>query len=163
MPPEDFPPPRFAERDFAAEPDFLPRLDFPPLDFFPREALPFVFPLFDFVRADGFERLALFPVGRFAPPRDFENVDDFLRAGALLDACLALAATALTAFLTCGAAELLALAARPASAPSTPPTTAPTGPARLPKTAPVAAPAACFEMGGISMLSDDEPDVSVEF
>jgi hypothetical protein len=72
-----------------------------------------------------------------------------------------LAATALTAFLAGAAVDFLP-AARPASAPMTPPTTAPTGPATLPKTAPVAAPAACFEIGGISMFSEDEPEVSVD-
>jgi len=51
-------------------------------------------------------------------------------------------------------------AARPANAPITPPTTAPTGPATLPRTAPAAIPAVCFEIGGISMLSDDEPALS---
>jgi len=47
-------------------------------------------------------------------------------------------------------------AARPANAPITPPTTAPTGPATLPRTAPAAKPAVCFEIGGISILSDDD-------
>jgi hypothetical protein len=74
----------------------------------------------------------------------------------------ALAATALTAFLAGGAAELAEAAARPTNAPITPPTTAPTGPATLPRTAPVAAPAVCFEIGGISIFSDDELDVSVD-
>ncbi|HWM25937.1 MAG TPA: hypothetical protein VNP98_14040 [Chthoniobacterales bacterium] len=84
--------------------------------------------------------------------------EDFL---ALFDDALALAATALTAFLAAGAADLLP-AARPASAPITPPTTAPTGPATLPRTAPVAAPAVCFEIGGISIFSEDEADGSVD-
>ncbi len=50
------------------------------------------------------------------------------------------------------------LAAFPAMAPITPPTTAPTGPATLPMTAPVAAPAACFEMGGMEIVSEEEGD-----
>jgi len=53
-------------------------------------------------------------------------------------------------------ADLGALAARPAIAPITPPTTAPNGPPKLPSTAPAAAPATGLEMGGISMLSDDD-------
>jgi hypothetical protein len=170
LPRDDFPPLRFAERAFDFPADFfprpLPRLDFPPLDFFPREAVPFAFLPFDFARAGAFfELLALFLAARFAPPRFFEADDAFLvRAfDALLAGRLALAATARTAFLTFGAAALLELAARPASAPSTPPTTAPTGPATLPSTAPVAAPAVCFEIGGISMFSEVEPALSVDF
>jgi hypothetical protein len=100
--------------------------------------LPLLRPFFG--RAEGFL------LARFAPP--------------FFEAAFALAATALTAFLAGAAGEVPAAAARPAKAPITPPTTAPTGPATLPKTAPVAAPAVCFEMGGISMFSDDEPDVS---
>lgn len=46
-------------------------------------------------------------------------------------------------------------AARPTKAPIAPPTTAPIGPATLPTSAPAAKPAVCFEMGGISMFSDD--------
>jgi hypothetical protein len=94
-------------------------------------------------------------------PRVFDAAADFLLRG--FATALAFTATFLTAFLTAflaaGAAERDA-AARPAMAPSTPPTTAPTGPATLPRTSPAAAPAVCFEMGGISMFSDDEPDVS---
>jgi hypothetical protein len=94
-------------------------------------------------------------------PRLFDAAKDFLLRG--FATALAFTATFLTAFLTAflaaGAAEREA-AARPAIAPSTPPTTAPTGPAMLPRTAPAAAPAVCLEMGGISMFSDDEPDVS---
>jgi len=95
-------------------------------------------------------------------PRFFDAVEDFLPRGfaaALFATAFAFAAAFLTAFLAAGAAEREA-AARPAIAPSTPPTTAPTGPAMLPRTAPAAAPAVCLEMGGISMFSDDEPDVS---
>jgi len=87
-----------------------------------------------------------FALRRFAPP--------------LFATALALTATFLTAFLAAGAAELEEAAARPAIAPSRPPTTAPTGPATLPRTAPAAAPTVCFEIGGISMFSDDEPEVS---
>ena len=96
-------------------------------------------------------------------PRFFDAAEGFLLrrfALPLFDTAFALAATALTAFLAGGAAELGELAARPAIAPITPPTTAPTGPATLPRTAPAAAPAVCLEIGGISMFSDDEPDVS---
>ncbi len=109
--------------------------------------------------ADGFA-LELFFAGRFAAgfARVFEGFLALLFDGAF---ALALAATALTAFLTFGAADLLE-AARPANAPITPPTTAPTGPATLPRTAPVAAPAVCFEIGGISIFSEDEADESVD-
>jgi hypothetical protein len=103
-------------------------------------------------------RLTLFP-------RFFDAAKGFLLrrfALPLFDTAFALAATALTAFLADGTAELAEAAARPASAPITPPTTAPTGPATLPRTAPVAAPTVCFEIGGMSMFSDDEPDVSVD-
>jgi hypothetical protein len=98
-------------------------------------------------------------------PRFFDAAKGFLLrrfALPLFDTAFALAATALTAFLADGTAELAEAAARPASAPITPPTTAPTGPATLPRTAPVAAPTVCFEIGGMSMFSDDEPDVSVD-
>jgi len=107
----------------------------------------------------------LFFAGRLPLVRAFfEAAEGLLAAGfavAFFAAAFALVATAFTTFLAGAAVDLLA-AARPASAPITPPTTAPTGPATLPKTAPVAAPAVCFEMGGISMFSDDEPDVSVD-
>jgi hypothetical protein len=95
-------------------------------------------------------------------PRFFDAAEDFsLRdfAPVLFATAFAFAATFLIAFLAAGAPEREA-AARPAIAPSTPPTTAPTGPATLPRTAPAAAPTVCFEIGGISMFSDDEPDVS---
>jgi hypothetical protein len=98
-------------------------------------------------------------------PRFFDATEGFLLrrfALPLFDTAFALAATPLTAFLAGGAVELAEAAARPASAPITPPTTAPIGPATLPRTAPVAAPTVCFEIGGISMFSDDEPDVSVD-
>ena len=55
------------------------------------------------------------------------------------------------------------LADLPAIAPITPPTTVPIGPAMLPITAPAAAPAACLEIVGIWMFSDDldsPPDCS---
>ena len=117
--------------------------------------------------AFAFAVLPLFFAVRLPPfPRFFDAAEGFLLrrfALPLFDTAFALAATALTAFLAGGAAELAEAAARPASAPITPPTTAPTGPATLPRTAPAAAPAVCFEIGGISMFSDDEPDVSVDF
>jgi len=124
-------------------------------DFFafaPRAGLRLVDEAFAFVVFPLFfaERLVLFP-------RFFDAAEDFLLRG--FATALAFAATFLTAFLAAGAAEREA-AARPAIAPSTPPTTAPTGPAMLPRTAPAAAPAVCLEMGGISMFSDDDPDVS---
>jgi hypothetical protein len=156
-----FVPPLFRAPDaFFAFPfeDFFAPFD---LDFvdLPPEDLAFDFPrLADLLlAADGFA-LELFFAGRFAAgfARFFEG---FLAL--LFDGALALAATALTAFLAAGAAELLP-AARPASAPITPPTTAPTGPATLPRTAPVAAPAVCFEIGGISIFSEDEADGSVD-
>ncbi|MEP6698749.1 MAG: hypothetical protein ABJB09_03375 [Verrucomicrobiota bacterium] len=66
--------------------------------------------------------------------------------------------TALFAGFTTRALALREPAARPAIAPITPPITAPTGPATLPITAPVAAPAVCFDIGGISIFSEeDEP------
>ena len=127
-------------------------------------ALPLFFavrlPLFFAVRLPLFftDFLTLFP-------RFFGAAEGFLLrlfAVPLFDGAFALAATALTAFFAGGGAELAEAAARPAIAPITPPTTAPTGPATLPRTAPVAIPAVCFEIGGISMFSDDEPDVSVD-
>ena len=121
----------------------LARRDAPAFDF-PRFAdLPFVEPRRDDL---AFELLPPFFVARLAP----------LFFGA------AFAPAFLTAFRTLGVTELLAPAARPAIAPMAPPTTAPTGPATLPRTAPAAMPAVCFEMGGIWMFSDDEPDVSVD-
>ena len=129
-----------------------------------RAALPFAFALVAgllfFDAALAFE---LFFAGRLAAPEAFPLFfDDFFappfeREG--FATALALAATFLTAFFT-GAVEGRP-AARPASAPITPPTTAPTGPATLPRTAPVAAPAVCFEIGGISMFSD-EPEGLVD-
>jgi hypothetical protein len=130
-----------------------------------RAALPFAFALpaglLFFDAALDFE---LFFAGRLAAPEGFALFfDDFfapLSEPDDLATTLALAATFLTAFFT-GAAEERP-AARPASAPITPPTTAPTGPATLPRTAPVAIPAVCFEIGGISMFSDDEPEGLVD-
>jgi hypothetical protein len=131
--------------------DFFAPFDF--AGFLPREDLTLDFPrLVDLPFAEEAFALVFF-AGRFAAgfARFFEG---FLAR--LFDAAfLALAATVLTAFLTAGAAELEA-EARPAIAPITPPTTAPTGPATLPMTAPAAAPAVCFEIGGISIFSDDE-------
>jgi len=158
-----------AELVFDEPPDFLPRLfvaDFVPLFLPPRAALPFAF-AFDFAFGRlvdlALELFAPLLAARLTPPPDFR----LFCAGALLtglfDTCFAFAATFFTAFRTFGAAELFELAARPASAPSTPPTTAPTGPATLPMTAPVAAPAVCFEIGGISIFSEAEPDVPVDF
>jgi hypothetical protein len=140
-------------------------------DFAPRDAPPFDFELFvDLLFLDealAFEVLPLFFAVRLAPPADFPLFfEDFLLRlfePPVFDTALAFAATVLTAFLAFGATEEREAATRPASAPITPPTTAPTGPATLPSTAPVAAPAVCFEIGGISMFSDDEPDVSVDF
>jgi len=128
---------------------------------FARRAAPFFdFELLaDFVFRDEAFALEFFFAGFFALPLFFE---DFLLLLAGFTLATAFAATFLTAFLTFGAAEREA-AARPANAPSTPPTTAPTGPATLPSTAPVAAPAVCFEIGGISMFSEDDAGVSVEF
>jgi len=138
-----------------------------------------------------FEDLALL-LEDFALPFDFELFEDFAEEERALDfvllffaagldlaadlplffaaffvppvfvAAFAFFATALTAFFAFFPDEREP-AARPAKAPITPPTTAPTGPAMLPSTAPVAAPAVCFEIGGMSMFSDDEPDVSVDF
>jgi hypothetical protein len=155
-------PPLFRAPDaFFAFPfeDFFPPLALDFGDFLLRADLTFDLPrLADLLLAADDFALELFFAGRFAAgfARFFEG---FLAL--LFDATLALAATALTAFLT-GAAELLEAAARPASAPITPPTTAPTGPATLPRTAPVAAPAVCLEMGGISIFSEDEADGSVD-
>jgi hypothetical protein len=155
----DFPPLRFAERDFAEPPDFLPRLllrlDFP-LDFVPRAVplWPFALPRAD--AADDFDFFPPFFGARFGAAfllRPFAAA----RAG-----FFAFAATAFTAFLAVDAPEVLAAAARPTMPPITPPTTAPTGPATLPRTAPVAAPAVCFEIGGIWMLSDDELELSLD-
>jgi hypothetical protein len=116
--------------------------------------------------ARAFDVFPLFFTVRFAPPPDFPLFFDALPRlfePAVFDTDFALAATALTAFLTFLAPVEREAAARPARAPITPPTTAPTGPATLPRTAPVAAPAVCLEIGGISMFSDDEPDESVDF
>jgi hypothetical protein len=171
-----FEPPRFLlPEDFALLPfaalddlaDFLPPLltaDFVRLNFEPRDAPPLAFPgLLD----PAFEPLLLFAAPFLAPPLELllffeaEVVDLPELFGVLLDAAFTFAETFLTAFRTLGA-DVFAPAALPANAPSTPPTTAPTGPATLPKTAPVAAPAACLEIGGISMFSDDEPEVRVD-
>jgi len=150
----------------------LPRLLRAPADFFagffadfvllfafdlaPRDAPVFDFPRFaDLPFAElrrealAFKLLPPFFIVRLAPPADL-----LLFLGTL-------GLIFLAAFLAFVVTELLE-AARPASAPTTPPTTAPTGPATLPRTAPAAAPAASFEMGGIWMFSDDEPDVSVD-
>lgn len=141
----------FPFEDFLAPFD----LDFP--DFLLEEDFTFDFPrLADLLLAEDAFALELFFAGLEAGFALF--FEGFL---ALFDDALALAATALTAFLAAGAADLFP-AARPASAPITPPTTAPTGPATLPRIAPVAAPAVCFEIGGISMFSEDEPDGSVD-
>jgi hypothetical protein len=149
-PPEAFLPLLF--EDFAA---------FFDLDDFVLRALLFDFELLaDLLflpEARAFEVLALF----FVVPLFFEDFFPRLFEPAAVVTALALAATFLTAFFT-GAADERELATRPANAPSTPPTTAPTGPATLPSTAPVAIPAVCFEIGGISMLSDDELGVSVD-
>jgi hypothetical protein len=121
-------------------------------------------PLADLLLADeafAFAVLPLFFAVRLPLfPRFFDTAEGFLLRRFALP--LFDTAFALTAFLADGTAELAEAAARPASAPITPPTTAPTGPATLPRTAPVAAPTVCFEIGGISMFSDDEPDVSVD-
>jgi hypothetical protein len=132
-------------------------------DFFPFR------PLVALLLADeafAFAVLPLFFAVRFPPfPRFFDAAEGFflLRrfAAPPFDTAFALAATGLAFRSTGRAAELAEVAARrPAMAPITPPTTAPTGPATLPRTAPAAAPAVCLEIGGISMFSDDEPDVS---
>jgi hypothetical protein len=60
-----------------------------------------------------------------------------------------------TVRLAAGAIVCRFWAAFPATAPITPPTTAPIGPAILPAAAPATAPTVCFEIGGISMFSDD--------
>jgi hypothetical protein len=153
-------PPLFARLDL---PPLFPRLDFFALDFLPR--MP---PDFDLPRADEAGRADFLPpflAARFVPPdlpRVFELEAAFFRPfdaafAAVLADLLALVATRLTAFFTlaapAGEAALL-----PTAAPMTPPTTAPTGPMTLPITAPVAAPAASFEIGGISMFSEDELD-----
>jgi hypothetical protein len=125
----------------------------------------FVFELLvDLPFLDGAFAFEVFPpaffAGRLAPPAAFPLFfEDFELAP--FDVALTFAATAFTAFFAAGAVADRP-AARPANAPITPPTTAPTGPATLPRTAPVAAPAVCFDMGGISMFSDDEPEVSVD-
>src|SRR5205085_3629501 len=95
-------------------------------------------------------------------PRFFEPDAAFLLAAlaARFTGLGAFRAAALTAFFA--GAALCEADLRPTAAPMTPPITAPTGPATLPRTAPAAAPAASFEMGGICMFSDDEPDVSVD-
>jgi hypothetical protein len=140
------------------------------LDDFALCALPFDFELFvDLLfpeEAFAFGVLPLFFDPRLAPPEDWAALfEDFLpplfKPPAFVTA-LAFAETFLIAFLTFGAVEEREAAARPANAPITPPTTAPTGPATLPSTAPVAAPAVCFEMGGISMFSDDAPALFVD-
>ncbi|PYJ08090.1 MAG: hypothetical protein DMF06_13780 [Verrucomicrobia bacterium] len=153
------------------------RLGFLPLllafeDFFCRlfdlEGLAFRVVVFFFVEeAFAFADLPrLFLTGRLLLLRAFFAGADGFRAGrfptAFFAVAFALAATALTAFLTGAGVDLGEAAARPAIAPRTPPTTAPTGPATAPKTAPAAAPAVCLETGGISMFSDDEPDESGE-
>ncbi len=142
---------------------------------------------FDFA----FDELALL-LEDFSRPFDFELFEDFAEEERALDFVLlffaagldlaadlplffaaffvppvfvtafALAATALTAFFAFFPEEREP-AARPAKAPITPPTTAPIGPATLPSTAPVAAPAVCFEIGGMSMFSEDDPEVSFDF
>jgi hypothetical protein len=143
----------------------LPRVDLRPLDFLPRAAPLFDFPPLDLLPADAFDFVPPFLAALFAPPRFFEeDDDDFLPPAfdALFAAGFAFAAAALTAFLAAGATEVLAAARRPTTAPITPPTTVPTGPATLPSTAPAAAPAACLEMGGISMFSELEPEVSLD-
>ena len=133
--------------------DFFAPFDLDFGDFLRRDDLIFDFPRFvDLPLAEDAFAL-LFFAGRFAAgfARFFEG---FLAR--LFDAALALAATVLTAFFAAVAGELPEAAARPAIAPITPPTTAPIGPATLPRTAPAAAPAVCFEIGGISMFSDDD-------
>jgi hypothetical protein len=106
---------------------------------FAREAgLPFLLrPIVRFCERAGFFRAL---AGTFLIGRDFPTVfrTDFW-----------------TVFFISGRIGRPVAAARPAIAPIAPPTTAPIGPATLPTSAPAAKPAVCFEMGGISMFSDD--------
>jgi len=84
-------------------------------------------------------------------------LDDFLAA--IPVARLAAPVARLAAFFTVTFAVATffgLLAAVPAIAPSTPPITVPTGPATLPTTAPVAAPAVVLEIGGTSIMPEDE-------
>jgi hypothetical protein len=184
--PPDLPVLRFAERDLEP-PDFFPPLfarlaDFAPPDFLPRE-LPVDLPRFDppedfpplFVArlappdlprlcelppdfffpplfaADRFELLA--PPDFFEPPELFPPLDFLDDPEAVEEP---------PPRFPPDEPELFAPAARPTAAPITPPTTAPTGPATLPRTAPAAAPAVCLEIGGISMFSDDELELSLD-
>ncbi|MDP9004922.1 MAG: hypothetical protein M3N12_09060 [Verrucomicrobiota bacterium] len=129
-------------------------------------ALPFDFELFeDFAeeeRALDFAFVPLFFAAGLDLAADFPLFFAAFFVPPLLVSTFTFFATAFTAFFAVFPEEREP-AARPANAPITPPTTAPTGPAMLPSTAPVAAPAVCFEIGGMSMFSDDEPDVSVDF
>ena len=167
MPADDLAPLRLREpEDFDDFADFLlalllaedlvPPLREPPADFFAegleRDRLlpPEVFLLLDDFRPrDADDFLA------FAGPRRalLFLLDDFLDLipAARLAAPLARVAAALTVATFFGL-----LAAVPAIAPSTPPITVPTGPATLPTIAPVAAPAVVFEIGGTSIVSEDE-------
>jgi hypothetical protein len=135
-------------------------------DFFPFRPLADLL-LADLLLADEALAFAVLPpfFGLRLPlfPRFFDAAGAFLRRGFALppfETDLALVVTGFTVRLGGGFVELAEVAARPANAPITPPTTAPTGPATLPRTAPAAAPAVCFEIGGISMFSDEDPDVS---
>ena len=176
--------------DFALEVFFPP--DFRALDFEPRADLPLLFEralVLDFPPAeralfappDFFDELAVldllddflpledfFPPDFLAPPErltpDFAALDlppleppNFLALELCDPPLLDLPPEDLLPV-----EEPLRPAARPANAPITPPITAPTGPATLPMTAPAAVPAACFETGGMEMLSEPVlPDDSV--